>query len=86
MEDENGLADEQYGFRKARSTVGVVGRVVNLTREAMLSGKCCAVVTVDVKNAFDPANWGRIKESLAKINAPCYLVKLIECYLSGRAF
>lgn len=67
--------------RKARSTVRVVGRVVGLAREAMLFGKCCAVVTVDVKNAFNSANCGRIKESLAKINAPGYLANLIESSL-----
>ena len=50
----------------------------------MAMGKCCALVTLDVKNAFNSANWGWIKGALAKLGVPSYLARLIESYFSDR--
>uniref|UniRef100_A0ABD2WFB1 Reverse transcriptase domain-containing protein n=1 Tax=Trichogramma kaykai TaxID=54128 RepID=A0ABD2WFB1_9HYME len=61
-ESPSGLSDQQFGFRRGRSTIDAIENVVSTTREALrgrrwLSGtkEYCAVVTLDVKNAFNTA-------------------------------
>ncbi|CAB0041231.1 unnamed protein product, partial [Trichogramma brassicae] len=57
-----GLADSQYGFRKGRSTVDAIQAVLSTARTA-ISGKrwhrgtkeYCAIITLDVRNAFNSA-------------------------------
>ncbi|CAD7093684.1 unnamed protein product [Hermetia illucens] len=84
IELPGGLSERQYGFRRARSTLDAVAKVVELARNAVAMGKCCALVTLDVKNAFNSANWGWIKGALAKLRVPSYLARLIESYFSDR--
>jgi len=48
------------------------------------SRKLCAVVAVDVANAFNTAKWHRIEESLYTKETPAYLVGIIRSYLSER--
>ena len=62
------LANNQYGFRKGRSTLDAIDLVVSTAKEA-ISGtrykggkkKYCLVATLDIKNAFNSArscaNW-----------------------------
>lgn len=54
-----GLSDYQFGFRRKRSTIQAVERVVNIAEKAKRSRgrtkKLYVLVTVDVKNAFNSA-------------------------------
>ncbi|CAD7076711.1 unnamed protein product [Hermetia illucens] len=84
VEASNGLSERQFGFRRAHSTVDAIGMVVNLAKGVLISGGCCAVVALDAKNAFNSANWNRIKRALADIGVPGYLANLVENYLSER--
>ncbi|CAB0044296.1 unnamed protein product, partial [Trichogramma brassicae] len=61
-ESPGGLSDHQYGFRKERSTINAIENVIATAREAIAgkrwnrsTKKYCAVVTLDVKNAFNSA-------------------------------
>ncbi|CAD7085939.1 unnamed protein product [Hermetia illucens] len=56
-EKEGGLSDKQFGFRKAKSTVDAISMLTALAQAAIEEGKCCAVITLDVKNAFNSAKW-----------------------------
>ena len=84
IEYKDGLSERQFGFRQAHSTIDAVDVVLKLARDAMSSKKCCAVVTLDIKNAFNSASWEWIKSSLAKTGVPSYLTKLLNSYLSER--
>ena len=62
-----GRSDLQYGFMRGRSTVDAIRRVVDIARDAIDSERWrfsfkehCAVVTLDVRNSFNSANWGQI--------------------------
>lgn len=91
VEDNGALSDNQYGFRKHRSTVDAIRAVVD-TASAAIEGErwnggkkeYCAVVTLDVKNAFNTADWACIKRALTKVGAPRYLRRIISSYLSKR--
>ncbi|CAD7077663.1 unnamed protein product [Hermetia illucens] len=69
-EMEGGFSDKQFGFHKAKSTVDAISMLTGLAQTAIEEGKCCAVITLDVKNAFNSAKWKKIIEALDKIQAP----------------
>ena len=88
LESNNWLSDLQFGFRKARSTVDAIRTVTAIAEEACSGGrtrmKYCAVITLDVKNAFNSAQWPNILMALESYNVPDYLIRIISSYLSER--
>lgn len=86
-----GLALHQYGFRRAHSAIDAIKIVVDAARFAIEgkrwkrgAKKYCAVVTLDVKNAFNSAKWSCIHSALAKFRVPEYIQMIIRDYLSDR--
>ncbi|KAL0861198.1 hypothetical protein ABMA27_008766 [Loxostege sticticalis] len=47
------LADNQYGFRRGRSTIDAIERVKALAREEVARGGCIVAVSLDIANAFN---------------------------------
>lgn len=86
MEVDNlgGISPSQYGFRKGRSTIDAINEVVTLATAAKDSKGFCAIITLDVKNAFNTVKWGVVRESFRKIGVDKYLQNMIEDYLSNR--
>ncbi|KMQ83866.1 reverse [Lasius niger] len=88
---EQHLADNQYGFRKSRSTLDAIDLVVNIARNA-ISGErwkggskmYCLVATLDIKNAFNSAKWNCIMEALERMDIPGYLRKMVASYFTDR--
>lgn len=90
-EGDQGLSQSQYGFRKARSTTDAITVVVDTARKAIEgkrwrrgAKKYCAIVTLDVRNAFNSANWDRILDALRSMEFPEYIRRLILSYFSDR--
>lgn len=90
-EELPGLADNQYGFRRQRSTIDaikkltdVAGKAIEGTRWLYGTKEYCAVVTFDVKNAFNSASWPHILSALERKNTPPYLLRMVSNYLSDR--
>lgn len=86
-----GLSDMQFGFMKNRSTVDAIKTVVDTAASAIEGTRWnggtieyCAVITLDVQNAFNTADWKCIRRTLGRINTPPYLMKILESYLTGR--
>ncbi|VVC46488.1 Endonuclease/exonuclease/phosphatase,Reverse transcriptase domain [Cinara cedri] len=88
VQDSGGFSDRQYGFRRGRSAVDAIQRVMGIVDAAatgpLYKRELCAVVALDVQNAFNSARWDRIESALRKRNAPGYIVKIVRSYLSGR--
>lgn len=87
-ESENGLSKMQFGFRKRKSTVDairtVVGEAEKASKQKRRGDRYCAVVTIDVKNAFNSASWEAIAESLHKMRVPEYLCRVLKSYFQNR--
>ena len=90
-EGPQGLSDNQYGFRKARSTVDAIGAVISIARKAITgkrwrrgAKKYCAIVTLDVKNAFNTARWGPILAALENLGVPKYIENIVRSYFEER--
>lgn len=87
-ERDGGLSGSQFGFRKGRSTVDAINAVLSTAEiavEPKRRGKrYCAVVTLDVKNAFNSASWDAIARSLHGLRVPVYLCNLLRSYFDHR--
>ncbi|CAB0028724.1 unnamed protein product, partial [Trichogramma brassicae] len=90
-ESPGGLSDHQYVFWKGRSTINAIENVIATAREA-IAGKrwnrgnknYCAVVTLDIKNAFNFARWYNINAALRRKRTPQYLLRIVASYLLAR--
>lgn len=83
-----GLSPKQFGFHPGRSTLDAVRSVIEIAERAA-SGPTqyrhlCAVVALDVRNAFNSAPWQAVDEALQRKCAPRRLIRMIRSYLSGR--
>jgi retron-type reverse transcriptase len=56
----NPLHEDQNGFRRKRSTVNALCRVINLADWAKRRSRITVLVAVDVKNAFNTLSWSVI--------------------------
>lgn len=88
IEANGGMSQRQFGFRKGLSTVDAITKVVN-TAKTVTNGPCnakgyCALVTLDIRNAFNSARWEGIMEALSKRHTPEYLLRVIDSYLADR--
>ncbi|CAB0040499.1 unnamed protein product, partial [Trichogramma brassicae] len=78
-------------LRKGRSTIDAIEDVISTVREAIAgkrwyhgTKKYCAVVTLDVRNAFNSARWDNILAALRRLLVPDYLLRIIVSYFSAR--
>ena len=90
-EEDQGLSDKHFGFRKAKLTVDAIDTVMDIARRAIEgkrwirgSKEYCAVITLNVKNAFNSAQWGQILEALSTMDIPVYIREMIASYFSDR--
>ena len=85
------LANNQYDFRKGRSTLDAINQVVGKGKEAISgvlwrcgSKKHCLLAALDVKNAFNSARCKNIYLALDTLGIPTYLKEMRKSYLENR--
>ena len=70
MVRENGLSENQFGFRKGRSTVNAIQAVVDIATKARRgTGKStgfCALISTGIRNAFNTARWNICIEAMVR--------------------
>ena len=88
MVGENGLLENEFGFREGWSTVDAIQAVVDIATKARRgTGKrkgFCALINIDIRNAFDTARWNICIEAMVRKKVPDYLLRMIDDYLSDR--
>lgn len=88
LEEKEVLHRCQFGFRKHRSTLDALNEVLNIVK--IIKTKNCRhqglsiLITLDIKNAFNSAPWGKIIEALQRTKVSTYLINLIKSYLCDR--
>lgn len=81
-------SNNQFEFRRTRSTVDVVNAVLRLACSSnsrpVQNVDLCAVVSLDVRNAFNWVPWNLIDAALQKSSVPIYLIRILKSYMSNR--
>lgn len=82
VEGRGDFANNQFGFRKGRSTLQAMQKILSFVKDS--SEKYCVMITLDIRNAFNSAPWGKIMAKLREWNISAYLMNIIGSYLSDR--
>ena len=87
IDEKGGLSNLQFGFRKKRSTVNAVQEMIRIARGGAGKGKppkWCALILIDVQNAFNTASWNLILQKLLTRGISRYLINIIAEYFTER--
>lgn len=82
LEAANILSDMQFGFRGGRSAIQAMERVKSFPQNQHATWK--VLLTLDVRNAFNTANWEIIRSKLERAEVSPYLRNVVARYLSDR--
>jgi hypothetical protein len=80
----NLMNNNQYGFTPQTSTVDAVMALKDYVQSSIDDGQYVAVISLDVKGAFDAAWWPGILASLRQLRCPGNLYKLSGSYFNDR--
>lgn len=84
IDDLGGLSPMQHGFRKGKSTVDAISEVCNKAIQAKTTGEYCAIITLDVKNAFNTVKWKVVLQAFRNRGIDNYLYNIVADYLDER--
>lgn len=88
LNEREGISNNQYGFRKERSTTEAIKRIkdlANYTNSGAYQRRKLGLLTLlDVKNAFNSIKWRTIVEDAQRKGISEYLLRVIMSYLSNR--
>ncbi|XP_066253026.1 uncharacterized protein [Euwallacea similis] len=88
LEAKYPFSDVQFGFRKNRSAMHAMTRVLDVVDASKnrrgREESWCGLITLDVKNAFNTASWTCIVNELSRRNISNYLINIIKDYFTNR--
>jgi Reverse transcriptase (RNA-dependent DNA polymerase)/Endonuclease-reverse transcriptase len=86
VEKNNIIPREQFGFRRAHSSVHQLDRVVGHIERAFDNRMSTGALFLDIEKAFDKVWHDGLIFKLFKFKFPLHLIKLIKSFLSNRSF
>jgi len=88
VKEKTELANNQYGFKKGRSTIDAISKVMEVVTEAgkgtIHQRQLCVLIALDVANAFNSASWRAIVQAMISKRIPEYLINVIRNYFCER--
>jgi hypothetical protein len=84
MYSNNLMSNNQYRFTPQTSTVDAVMALKDCVQYSLNDGQHIALISLDVKGAFDAAWWPSILNSLKTLKCPRNLYNLCESYFNER--
>lgn len=89
LEEKQVIHDNQYGFRKGRSTIQAIKKLtahaeLEFDKSNLGCRKLVLAILIDVKNAFNSLSWTAIKSSLRANEITEDLTTLLESYFRDR--
>lgn len=88
MESKTGLSPSQISFKKGKSMVIAIKKVIACTKRGSQIRKSrgvCVLVTMKVKKAINSASLPKIIEALIKMRTSNYLVEIVKSYPKGKS-
>ena len=70
IESNNELPDEQFGFRRGRSTEDAIHAVLNKIKHGRIFHKYVSATSLDIAGAFGNITWKDIQEELKRYAFP----------------
>lgn len=86
VEEKELLSDNQYGFRRARSTTHAIGRLIDLVNDCRSQAQAAGAVYVDLRKAFDSVNHRLLFKRLETVGVTSDIVAFFRSFLVGRCF
>ena len=80
----NLISDHQSGFRKKHSTATALAHILDLVNGEIDQGRCCGMVFLDLKKAFDTVNHRCLLQKLEAYGVNANELKWFEAYLYQR--
>jgi len=77
------LNTHQYGFTPQKGTTDVAMEIKNYVMKGLADGEVIALISLDVKGAFDAAFWPSILNGLRACDCPKNLYNLTKSYFSN---
>lgn len=88
LNNMGGLSDGRYGFVEGRSTIDAAEgalKYAKLANDGAWSRKdYCALIAIDVENAFNTLDWAKIIRQLKSKHVSDEMVEMIKSYLVNR--
>lgn len=81
-DETRSLSVNQYGFRRARSTVDALFRLQELTQPVIDENGFAVAIGLDIDNAFNSMPWSVILSVMERRGFSVYLRKIVTSYLS----
>jgi hypothetical protein len=78
------LNTHQYGFTPQKGTTDAAMEIKNYVMEGLAGGEVIALISLDVKGAFDVTFWPSILNGLRACGCPKNLYNLTKSYFSNR--
>ena len=78
------LNNLQYGFRRKRGTEQAIHQALRFYRRKCEEHRLVAAISLDIKGAFDHAEWPIIVRCLSRAAVPHYLVRCVQSYFQDR--
>ena len=74
----------QYGFTPQKGTIDAAMEIKEIVKEGLAAGEVTALVSLDVKGAFDTAWWPGILKELRACGCPKNVYELTKSYFTQR--
>jgi len=74
----------QYGLTRQKGTIDTAMEIKEIVKEGLAAGEVIALVSLDVKDAFDAAWWPGILKELRACGCPQNLYELTKSYVTQR--
>ncbi|KAL1446424.1 hypothetical protein WDU94_005680 [Cyamophila willieti] len=84
IEENNLLNENQYGFRKGKSTVTLLNRFTEELNEALENNKVCLTLSLDLQKAYDTIDHRKMMDKLKNIGLDHNTEKLFENFFENR--
>lgn len=84
LDDNNLIHNNEFGFRHARSTEDALYTAISRIKHLQLSNQLVAVISLDIRGAFDHARWVDIISACQQLGIPWYIIALLRSYFRAR--
>ncbi|GIY54398.1 RNA-directed DNA polymerase from mobile element jockey [Caerostris darwini] len=85
LEENHLISENQFGFRKNKSTILALKSIMDFHRSQTNIGHLTCLISIDMANAFNAVDWNLLKEKIYLLSIPTYLKNIIANFLDNRS-